>query len=122
MSSNDTSSPRAPKVVRAIGRHTAGLISAAGCIAFGAAALADSKRIGERCGLDVDTTRVVGARDLILGALLVVKPSGPAFLARAAVDAGDTVMLARRRPLIAAIAGAFSVFNGAIARAFMRSR
>ncbi len=95
---------------------------AACCIAFGIAALRNPKRVGGSCGLGVDATRVMGVRDLVVGTLLAVRPSAGLLAARAAIDAGDTILLARRTPTVAAIAAAFGLANAALARTVARSR
>lgn len=99
-------------------RTVAGAASAAGCIAFGAAALRAPEPMAERCGLDVDSIRIMALRDLAVGALLLARPSRTGFVARAGIDAGDTLLLARRRPMMAAIAAAYSALNAVIAAAY----
>jgi hypothetical protein len=86
-------------------------------VTFGIAALRKPDRVGAACGLTSDATRVMGVRDLVLGCLIAVHPSPAVLWARAGFDLGDTLLIARRRPGIAAMATAFGLANAALATA-----
>lgn len=82
------------------------------CAAFAALALGRTGPTARACGVSDDTMRTMGVRDLASAiTLLTARDVRGPLLARLLIDSGDTALIVRRKPTIAAMAAAFAVWS-----------
>lgn len=67
--------------------------------------------------IERSTVWVIAVRDLASAWLILARGGSPAFLSRALFDLGDAVLMIRRRPALAVLAGATSIVGFATNRA-----
>ncbi len=88
---------------------------AAGCVWFGIMAISRPTDVARRCGVSVEVLRAMAMRDLGSAVTLAAtRDPRAALLARVVFDASDAVLLARRRPTMAAVTIGFGALSGAL--------
>lgn len=81
------------------------------CVAFALLALLRPRRTAAYCGVSVPTLMVMAVRDLASALALIASPRPHIpLVARIMIDTGDTLLLARTRPKVAAMAGVFAAW------------
>lgn len=84
---------------------------------IGIAGLVVPGMVGRIMKIERSTVWVLAVRDLASAWLILAWGGSPAFLSRALFDLGDAVLMIRRRPVLAVVAGVSSVVGFATHRA-----
>lgn len=90
-------------------------------LAIGMAGLAAPGLMSRVMKVERSTVWIIAVRDLASAWSILAWGGSPAFLSRALFDVGDAVLMIRRRPALALLAGASSILGFATHRAVRRN-
>lgn len=86
-------------------------------LGIGVAGLVVPGMVSRVMKVERSTVWIIAVRDLASAWLILTWGGSPAFLSRALFDLGDAVLMIRRRPILAVLAGAASIVGFATNRA-----
>lgn len=90
-------------------------------LGIGVAGLVAPGLVGRVMKVERSTVWIVAVRDLASAWSILAWGGSPAFLSRALFDVGDAILMTRRRPALALLAGASSIVGFATHRAVRRA-